>query len=76
MNFDRQVLQIAIERVNGLYDELKGREKVADLERYAERTVIVLNNIRRNDSLRHRYETIFNQALVLLVPCMICSPRR
>jgi Iap family predicted aminopeptidase len=33
----------------------------------AERTLKVVRQIRENDSLRPRYETIFNQAAVLLV---------
>jgi hypothetical protein len=67
LNFDREVLDIAIERVHELRDRLKAKGKFADIQLHAERTAKLLANIRQNDSLRNRYEIIANQALVLLV---------
>ncbi len=67
LNFDREVLDIAIERVHQLRDRLKAKGKFADIQLHAERTAKLLKNIRQNDSLRNRYEIIANQALVLLV---------
>src|ERR1043166_3445495 len=66
INFDREVQDYAISRVQELHTRLK-KGGIDNARLNAERTVEILQNIRRNDSLRPRYEVIFNQALVLLV---------
>lgn len=66
MNFDRDVLDVAISALK----DLKGRLNALGIDNprlTAENTLVALQGIRENDSLRPRYETIFNQALVLLV---------
>jgi hypothetical protein len=66
INFDREVQDFAINSVEDLHDRLK-RSNLDNPKLNAERTLQVLRQIRENDSLRPRYETIFNQAVVLLV---------
>lgn len=67
MNFDRDVLAIAISSIEELQRRLKHHHKLDNPALTAERTLDVLRGLRKNDSLRPRYEVIFNQALVLLV---------
>lgn len=67
MNFDREVLDIAIGRISEFRKKLTTESKTSLLQVQADNTITLLKNVRKNDSLRHRYETIFNQALVLLV---------
>jgi hypothetical protein len=66
MNFDRDVLQFAIDVIKPLPERLK-RQGIDNPEMTGERALQVLVGIRNNDSLRSRYQAIFNQALVLLV---------
>lgn len=66
INFDREVQDFAIKSVEELHNRLK-TSKLDNPRLNAERTLQVLRQIRENDSLRPRYETIFNQAAVLLV---------
>jgi hypothetical protein len=66
MNFDRDVLDFAINVIRPLPERLK-KLKIDNPELTGERALQVLSQIRENDSLRLRYQTIFNQALVLLV---------
>jgi hypothetical protein len=67
INFDREVQDYAIKTVEDLHNRLKVNEKLDNPRLNAERTLEVLKNIRDHDSLRPRYQTIFNQAVVLLV---------
>lgn len=67
MNFDRDVLDIAITQLSDLRDRLKQHHKLDNPQLTAERTLEILRGIRQHDSLRPRYSAIFNQALVLLV---------
>jgi len=67
MNFDRDVLEITIDHLRALRDELTKHHKLGNPRLTAERTLETIQGIRENDSLRPRYQTIFNQALVLLV---------
>jgi hypothetical protein len=67
MNFDRDVLEITIDQLKVLRDELTSHHKLGNPRLTAERTLATIERIRENDSLRPRYQTIFNQALVLLV---------
>ena len=67
MNFDRDVLAVTIDHLRILRDDLKKHHKLDNPHLTAERTLTAIEQIRQNDSLRPRYQTIFNQALVLLV---------
>jgi hypothetical protein len=67
MNFDHEVLDLAITSLRDVRDKLAQHPEHGNLKQSADRKLKLLENIRHNDSLRHRYETIFNQALVLLV---------
>jgi len=67
MGFDREVLGIAIANVRDLRDKLVRHHTLDNPQLTAERTLEILEGIREHDSLRPRYQTIFNQALVLVV---------
>jgi hypothetical protein len=67
MNFDRDVLQFTLDALHKLRDDLTKHHKLGNPHLTAERALQAIEGIRNNDSLRPRYETIFNQALVLLV---------
>ena len=67
MNFDRDVLAFAIETIGELQQRLVQHHKLDNPSLTAERSLKILSGYREHDSLRTRYETIFNQALVLLV---------
>jgi hypothetical protein len=66
MSFDRYVLESAIQAIDKLHQQLLklGLENPA---LNAERTLVLLRGFQTNDSLRFKYQTIFNQGLVLLV---------
>jgi hypothetical protein len=67
MNFDRDVLSFAIAAIEELEERLKQHHQLDNPHLSAGRTLHMLRQYREHDSLRPRYETIFNQALVLLV---------
>lgn len=69
MNFDRIVLDYCISSVKSLDDRLKKNDeiKITNVRFLPTNTIMALENIKNNDSLRHQYESIFNQCLVLLV---------
>lgn len=67
MNFDRDVLAHAIEAIEALQERLTQHHKLDNPHLSAARTLQILRGYREHDSLRPRYKTIFNQALVLLV---------
>lgn len=67
MNFDRDVLSFAIQSIEVLQDRLTQHHQLDNPHLSAERTLTQLRGYREHDSLRPRYQTIFNQALVLLV---------
>jgi len=67
MGFDRVVLDTAIESVKKLRDNLVNHHNLDNPHLTAQRTLDFLENIRKNDSMRTHYQTIFNQALVLIV---------
>jgi hypothetical protein len=67
MNFDRDVLEFAIEAIDELQHKLVQHHQLDNPSLTAERTLQILRGYRDHDSLRPRYSTIFNQALVLLV---------
>jgi hypothetical protein len=67
MNFDRDVLAFAIDTISDLQKRLVQHHKLDNPSLTAERSLAILSGYREHDSLRPRYRTIFNQALVLLV---------
>lgn len=67
MSFDRDVLDFAILSLEEMRDRLVNHHQLGNPHLTAENTLQLLRGIRKNDSLRPRYQTIFNQALVLLV---------
>jgi len=67
MNFDRDVIAHAIDAIEQLQERLTQHHKLDNPHLTAERTLQLLRGYREHDSLRPRYKTIFNQALVLLV---------
>lgn len=66
INFDRDVLDLTITQIRELHEKLK-RHRIDNPDLNGERTLQIISGIRKNDSLRTRYQTIFNQAVVLLV---------
>lgn len=67
MNFDRDVLDFAIQGIEELKQRLEKHHQLDNPSLTAARTLEILKGYREHDSLRPRYTTIFNQALVLLV---------
>lgn len=67
MHFDRDVLDMAISGIRELSVRLKHHHQLDNPQLTAENALRSLENIRSNDSLRFRYQVIFNQAVVLLV---------
>jgi hypothetical protein len=65
MTFDDDVLSIAISNIEELHNKLQ-RLGVNNPHVSAQSTLTQLKGFRSNKSLQPRYETIFNQALVLL----------
>lgn len=66
MDFDRDVLKVAIDVLRPLPERLR-RQGIDNPELTGERALDILLGIRDHDSLRLRYNLVFNQALVLLV---------
>jgi hypothetical protein len=66
INFDRDVLSLAIDHLSELEKKLR-KQRLENPQLNVTATLRVLSNVRSNDSLRPRYQTIFNQAVVLLV---------
>lgn len=67
MNFDRDVQDVFIEHIADLSNRLKTQQRITNDLLNGERQLQMLRQIRENDSLRPRYEAIFNQAVVLAV---------
>lgn len=65
VNFDREVLQVAYSAVETLHERLKDR--IGDERLNGLRVLQMIGGIRDNDTLRTKYKTIYNQAVVLLV---------
>lgn len=65
INFDREVLQVVTLTMEDLHQKLK--EKFADERLNGSRALQVIRGIRDNQTLRAKYQTIHNQAVVLLV---------
>lgn len=65
VDFDRELLQIVVLSLEDLHERLKHHHGSAQMN--GGRVLEIVRGIRNNDSLRPRYATIFNQAVVLLV---------
>lgn len=65
VNFDREVLQVALSAVEALHEQLKDR--FGDERMNGRRALQVISGIRDNDTVRTKYKAIYNQAVVLLV---------
>ncbi len=66
IDFDRDVLDLTITQITGLHERLKKRG-MENPDLNGAKVLQFISGIRKNDSLRSRYQTIFNQAVVLLV---------
>ena len=67
INFDREVLDIAINSIEDLHSSLLNEQNITNEHLNGKRTLDILNGIRSNESLKFRYSIINNQAIVLLV---------
>ncbi len=67
INFDREVLDIAIESIESLHQKLVTTQRIDNDQLNGKRTLDILRGIRENDSLKNRFKIINNQAIVLLV---------
>lgn len=65
VNFDREVLQVALSAVATLHEKLK--ERFGDERLNGGRALQLIRGIRDNDTVRSKYQAIYNQAVVLLV---------
>lgn len=65
VNFDREVLQVVELSLADSHERLKPLHSTAQMN--GGRILEIVRGIRNNDSLRSKYATIFNQAIVLLV---------
>jgi hypothetical protein len=67
INFDREVLSIAIDSIEDLHYSLLNGQKITNEHINGKRTLDILKGIRTSDSLKIGYSIINNQAIVLLV---------
>jgi len=67
INFDREVLDLAIGSIEELHDLLLNNQKITNEQLNGKRTLDIISGIRTNDSLKSRYSIINNQSIVLLV---------
>jgi hypothetical protein len=67
IDFDRDVLDLTIKQIADLHDRLKKHQHIDNPDLNGGKILQFVSNIRIHDSLRTRYQTIFNQAIVLLV---------
>ena len=65
INFDRELIQVVILTVEELHAQLK--EKHADPRLNGARALRVIRGLRDNETIRLKYQAIYNQAIVLLV---------
>lgn len=65
LTFDKDVLTVVIQLLEGLHIELKRKSDNEQMN--GGRVLTMVRNIKDNDSLRPRYDTIHSQAVVLLV---------
>jgi hypothetical protein len=67
VDFDRYILDSAIYAMKSCYEKLKNVYGIDNAHLVPQNTVKDLQNIRQHDSLRPKYEEMFNQCIVLLV---------
>lgn len=67
VNFDRVILDLCISHLKELALKLEKLHQIDNPSLTAKNTIQAMNAIREHDTLRDKYQTIFNQALVLLV---------
>lgn len=67
MNFDRDVQDMIIGHIEEFHNTLVNSWGIQQEHLNGKRLLDILRPIRKNDSLRSRYQLIFNQAVVLLV---------
>ncbi len=69
MNFDNIILDFCIQHIESLDERIKNNEelKITNVIFFPENTLKQLKQIKKNNSFRNMYESIFNQSLVLLV---------
>lgn len=73
MSFDRVILDFAIRGLEDLQEKLRKSHHIDNPRLLAENTLQMLRNIRKNDSLRPKYQVIYNQCIVLLVSVFASS---
>ena len=69
MNFDNVILDFCIQHIESLDEQIRNNEeiKITNVVFLPEKTLKQLKQIKKNNSFRNMYESIFNQSLVLLV---------
>lgn len=69
MNFDSVILDFCIDHIESLDKKIKNNNeiKITNVVFYPENTLKQLKLIKKNNSFRNMYDSIFNQSLVLLV---------
>ena len=65
INFDRELLQIVTSTLETLHENLKRHH--ADDRLNGKRALDLIRGIRNNETIRSKYQAIYNQAVVLLV---------
>jgi hypothetical protein len=73
MDFDRVILQFAIDGIEGLQESLRRSHDIENPRLLAQNTLQMLKGIQDHDSLRPKYQVIFNQCIVLLVSVFASS---
>lgn len=73
MDFDRIILQFAISGIEDLQEKLKKSHDIGNPRLLAQNTLQMLQQIQTHDSLRPKYQVIFNQCIVLLVSLFASS---
>ncbi len=69
MNFDNIILDYCIQQIEYLDERIKNNEelKITSVVFFPQNTLKQLRQIKKNNSFRNMYESMFNQSLVLLV---------
>lgn len=67
MNFDRVILDFSIKALADLQEKLTKQHDIKNPALLANNALQMLKGVRKNDSLRSKYQVIFNQCIVLLV---------
>jgi hypothetical protein len=73
LDFDRVILQVAIDGIEGLQENLRSSHDIENPRLLAQNTLQMLKGIQDHDSLRPKYQVIFNQCIVLLVSVFASS---